>query len=135
MFPKKSQAPASLPRSMTDAMANASFSVLGTGTQIKGDITATTDLHIDGRIEGDIDCAGLVQGEASEIHGAIAAKSARLAGSLHGSISGGEVVILKTAHIHGDVQYDSLTIEPGAKVEGRLTLRQAEEAPRLALAN
>ena len=116
-------------------MTDASFSVLGAATRIKGDITATADLHIDGRIEGDIDCARLVQGEASEIHGTITAKSAQLAGTLHGSIGCGEVVILKTAHIHGDVQYDTLTIEQGAKVDGRLTPRESEATPRLVVAN
>ncbi len=138
MFQKKAPAsthPRSAQRTTTDAMGEASFSVLGAATQIKGDITATADLHIDGRIEGDIHCTGLVQGETSEIHGAITAQTARLAGTLHGSITSGDLVILKSAHIHGDVEYDTLTVEHGAQIDGRLTPRAADGAPRLVVAN
>jgi len=45
---------------------------------ITGNVSATVDLHIDGRVEGDIGCAGLVQGPDSVIHGNVTAKSARL---------------------------------------------------------
>ena len=100
-----------------------SFSVLGADLSIKGDISAQADLHIDGRIEGDVDCTSLVQGENSAIHGAVRAKTARLSGAVHGSIEAGELVILKSARIHGDVAYDALTIEQGAQVDGRFTHR------------
>jgi cytoskeletal protein CcmA (bactofilin family) len=97
------------------------FSVLGADLAIKGDITASADLHIDGHVEGDITCATLVQGEASVIHGAIKAQSARLSGAVHGGIEVTQLTILKSARIHGDVVYDAVTIEQGAHVEGRLS--------------
>ena len=50
-------------------MAGSTFSVLGPDIAITGDLKATADLHVDGRIDGDIDCAVLVQGEAGEING------------------------------------------------------------------
>ncbi len=99
--------------------AGSTFSVTGADVAIRGDIAATADLHIDGTIEGDIKCASLVQGEKSSISGAIVAESARLAGKVTGSITARELVILRTAHIEGDVHYDALTIEQGAEVDGR----------------
>ncbi len=105
------------------AMAGSTFSVLGADTAIKGDISASADLHVDGKVEGDIACASLVQGEASEIIGNVHAESARLAGIVRGSITARELVILKTARIHGDVHYDALTIEQGAQVDGRFSPR------------
>jgi cytoskeletal protein CcmA (bactofilin family) len=110
------------------AMANTTFSVLGADTQIKGNISASADLHIDGRVEGDVTCTSLVQGEASEIVGAIKAESARLSGTVRGTISARELVVLKSAHIHGDVHYDALTIEQGAQVDGRFAPRAGEDA-------
>jgi cytoskeletal protein CcmA (bactofilin family) len=101
-------------------MAASTFSVLGADLAVKGDITASADLHIDGHVEGDITCAALVQGESSAIHGAIRAQTARLAGTVHGGIEAGHLVILKSARIHGDVTYDALTIEQGAHIDGRL---------------
>jgi len=133
MFSKK---PAEAPRPTpagNRAMAG-SFSVLGPDTAIRGDISASADLHVDGKVEGDIACAGFVQGETSEITGNISADTARFAGTVHGTITARELVILKSARIRGDVNYDALTIEQGAQVEGRLTPRAAESEPHLTLA-
>ena len=118
-----------------------SFSVLGADIVITGDIHAAADLHVDGKIEGDLTCAALVQGEGSEVLGAIRADSARLAGTVRGSIEAGQLTVLKTARIHGDVAYDALIIEQGAQVEGRFSHRTAaapvvageDEAARISL--
>lgn len=131
MFSKKPEAPSAVASS--DAMSGATFSVLGADLAIKGDLTATADLHVDGKVEGDITCAALVQGQSSVIAGAIRAESARLAGTVKGSISAGALVVLKTARIEGDVSYDTLTIEQGARVDGKLTPRTVAE-PKLAIA-
>jgi cytoskeletal protein CcmA (bactofilin family) len=118
------------------------FSVIGADVVIKGDVTASADLHVDGRIEGDIACSALVQGEGSHVEGGIEAETARLAGSVTGSIAARELVILKTARISGDVHYDALTIEQGAEVEGRFAHRTPAKAaakddgePKLTLAS
>lgn len=101
-------------------MANSStFSVIGADVTIRGDISASADLHVDGTIAGDLTCARLVQGEASRIEGAVVADSARLAGAVKGTITARELVILKSARIEGDVHYEALTIEQGASVDGR----------------
>ena len=101
------------------ANGNSTFSVIGSDVTITGDVSASADLHIDGKVEGDIKCASLVQGDGSAISGAIVAESARLSGEVRGSITAKELVILKSARIHGDVHYDALTIEQGAQVDGR----------------
>lgn len=113
-------------------MGSSTFSVLGADVAIKGDISAKTDLHIDGRVDGDIGCTSLVQGEGSEITGTVVAETARLAGRVRGSITAGQLVILKSARIEGDVFYDALTIEQGATVEGKFAHREPE--PKLSIA-
>lgn len=107
---------------------NSTFSVIGSDVTITGDVSATTELHVDGKIAGDITCASIVQGETSVIEGAIEAESARMAGTVKGSISARELVILRSAKIHGDVHYDALTIEQGAEVEGRFAPKKASSA-------
>jgi cytoskeletal protein CcmA (bactofilin family) len=103
--------------------SSSTFSVFGADISITGDVRAEAELHVDGRIEGDIACRTLVQGAQSEVVGAVAADNARLAGRVRGSITVGELVILKSARIEGDVHYDTLTIEQGAEVDGRLAHR------------
>ena len=104
------------------------FSMIGPDVAITGDLTASADLHVDGRVTGDIACASLVQGEASEIEGAIVAESARLSGRVTGSVTVRELTVMKSARIEGDVRYDSLTIEQGAQVEGHFA-HSREPAP------
>jgi len=97
--------------------------VIGSDVTITGNVAASTELHVDGSIEGDIECASLVQGETSTVKGAIKAETARLAGKVDGSIDARELVVLKSATITGDVHYDALTIEQGAAVDGRFAPR------------
>lgn len=99
------------------------FSVVGADVTIAGNVIAQADLHIDGAIEGDIQCATLVQGETSRIKGAIVADSVRLSGIVEGAINARELVIERMAHITGDVSYETISIAPGGRVEGRFTIR------------
>ena len=117
----------SAPRTQVKAMANSTFSVFGADIRIKGDVVASADLHIDGRVEGDVACTSLVQGESGEIVGGVTAESARLSGTVRGTINARELVVLKSARIHGDVHYDTLTIEQGAQVDGRFAPRVAAD--------
>jgi cytoskeletal protein CcmA (bactofilin family) len=104
-------------RSMPNA---ATFSVIAADVVIRGNVEATTDLHIDGTIEGDIACATVVQGEGSRVEGAIEADRARLSGTVNGTVTVRELVVLRSARIEGDVHYETLTVEQGASLNGRL---------------
>jgi cytoskeletal protein CcmA (bactofilin family) len=109
---------------MATGARNTTFSIIGSDVVITGNVSATVDLHIDGRIEGDLSCANLVQGADSMVKGAIVAESAKLAGSVDGSITARDLVIHSTAKITGDVAYENLTIEQGSQIEGRFAHRR-----------
>lgn len=110
---------------MASGARHTTFSVLGSDVVITGDVAASVDLHIDGKIDGDLKCANLVQGEASEIKGAVTADTAKIAGLLDGSIEAKTLIVHATARITGDVIYETITIENGGKVEGKLSHRRA----------
>ena len=131
MFSKKPDSP-EWPSSST--MAASTFSVLGPDIVVNGDLSAKVDLHLDGKVKGDVGCAALIQGETGEVTGAVTADSARVAGKIKGSITAGVLVVLKSARIEGDVTYGTLTIEEGAQVDGKFTPRAAEAEPKLMLA-
>lgn len=126
MFSRKSTARTALARN--DVGARGTFSILGADLIVRGDVTTSSDLHIDGEIAGDIQCASIVQGERSTIRGAIVAKSARLSGKVVGNVEAADLVVLGSARIEGDLHYDALTIEHGAQVDGRLSRRAVESA-------
>ncbi len=133
MFTKKAD-PMSKPAAAPRSSGASTFSLLGSDTVIRGDIEANVDLHIDGRVIGDITCSSLVQGVESTVTGAIRAESVRIAGTVQGTVAAREVVILQSAVIEGDVAYDSLTVEQGARINGRLEPNGGQMPPAIALA-
>lgn len=107
-------------KSSRNSMGSGStFSVIGSDVVITGNVAAKVDLHVDGRVEGDLQCASLVQGEGSEIHGAIVAETARLAGVVEGAIDARELIIESTARITGDIAYETISIEQGGNIDGQ----------------
>ena len=128
MFSSKSEPSSPQIPTKAKSMANpgGTFSVIGPDVTIRGDIEASVDLHVDGKIVGNLACASLVQGESSRIEGEIKAESARLSGEIKGTIEVRNLVVLKSAQIEGDVSYDTLTIEQGASVDGRFAPLRAK---------
>ncbi len=106
------------------------FSIIASDVEITGNLTAKVDLHIDGKVQGDVVCGSLVQGEGSVIMGKVVAESARLSGKVEGSIEATDLVIEASARITGDVLYQNLTIAPGGQVEGKFKHR-GSVAPNL----
>ena len=95
--------PPAVPAKMATGARHTTFSILGSDVVVTGNVAASVDLHVDGKIEGDLKCANLVQGEASEIKGAVTAETAKIAGLLDGSIEAKTLIVHATARITGDV--------------------------------
>jgi len=130
MFSKSKQGPDAVLPAVSGGAKGATFSVIGADVLITGDIRATVDLHIDGRIQGDVTCATLVQGEGSHIAGAVEADQARLAGTIEGTLKVKSLVIEAKARIRGDVSYETLSMAVGAEVDGRLTHIDSAAVPQ-----
>ena len=96
------------------------FSVFGSDVSIVGNVKASADLHIDGNVEGDVECGSLAQGADSRILGNVTADIARLAGTVEGAVRVRQLTIERTARITGDVEYETITIENGGNIDGRL---------------
>lgn len=109
------------------------FSVIGPDVVIAGNVTATADLHIDGRVEGDVNCGSLAQGSESQIFGSVTAESARLAGSIEGTVRVRQLTVERSARITGDVEYENITIENGGHIDGRMKHMSTVEAPARAV--
>ena len=127
MFSRSKQSPDTaqiLPQRNNISMRNNSghtFSIIASDVEIIGNVSAGVDLHIDGKVQGDVTCAKLVQGEGSIITGKVTAESAKLSGHVKGSIEANELVVESSARIKGDVIYGNLTIAPGGQIEGKFS--------------
>ena len=109
-----------------------SFSVLGAEVTVSGDITAA-DLHLDGRIDGDVSCGSLVLCAGGQIAGSVTADCARIAGTITGAVSARELTVEGGARITGDIAYEAITIDTGAQVDGQLRRIVRDEGGEAAL--
>lgn len=127
MFSRSKQSPDTVPtlpqRNNTNVRNNSghTFSVIASDVEIIGNLSARVDLHIDGKVQGDVTCGNLVQGEGSFIAGKVTAESAKLSGHVEGSIEANDLVIESSARVKGDVVYSNLTIAPGGQIEGKFS--------------
>lgn len=100
------------------------YSFVGPEVVVTGDVDSPGQLHIDGKVTGDVSCGTLCQGESGAITGNIVAEDARLAGLVDGAVSAGTLLLEPTARITGDVLYGTLTVATGAQVDGRFKHRE-----------
>ena len=98
---------------------------LGASIQIKGEVTGTEDLHIEGIVEGPIRLKGheLTVGPAaqltSEIHAGDVVAFGKIMGNVHAR---GRVDIRKDGSITGDISSARISIEDGAYFKGRIEI-------------
>lgn len=133
MFSKSSSSQSNASSAAATGARHTPFSIIGGDVTVRGDIEATVDLHIDGKVEGDIGCAALVQGPDSRIKGHVSARTARIGGLVEGSIAADELIVETSARITGDVIYQTISIATGGQIDGQLTHRDAGAAGDLKL--
>jgi cytoskeletal protein CcmA (bactofilin family) len=102
------------------------------GTEFVGNITTSTDIRIDGVVEGNIAAKGkVVIGETGNIKGDINAKNADVLGTINGKINIVDFLTLKsTARVKGDILVGRLLIDVGATLVGYCSMQQAEHGHR-----
>ena len=111
------------------------LSFIGPEVVVSGDVATDAQLHLDGRIDGNVRCQQLVQGQAGIVSGNIQADEARIAGTVEGQVNVRTLFVEASARIMGDIAYETISIDAGAQLEGRLARRAAlgaDEAPLIA---
>lgn len=93
-------------------------SIISEGTKIKGDITSSGIIHIDGKIEGDITCNEVIIGIKGAVMGNVNANNLQLYGSLNGKAVVDQLFVAKSAKMTGDATHNTIAIEPGAYIDG-----------------
>jgi cytoskeletal protein CcmA (bactofilin family) len=98
---------------------------LGASLQIKGHITGTEDLQIDGKIDGPITLRGhqLTVGSTAQLNSEIHAGEVIVYGKVVGNVHARERVDVKTdGSIIGDISTARISIEDGAHFKGRIEI-------------
>jgi cytoskeletal protein CcmA (bactofilin family) len=100
--------------------ASTSASLIGAGTTMKGDITSSGDLRIDGTLVGNIHCtAKVVIGANGNVQGDIGGQQADIMGKVSGTIKVKDLLQLKGGSVvNGNIEAAKLQIEPTANFNG-----------------
>jgi len=104
--------------------------IIGANTIIKGEINGSSNLRVDGTVEGSITVSGNVLiGENGRVKGDIVAPELMVSGQVEGNatIENG-LSIYSTGSLVGDVKVGSLKIEDGGVFKGHseMTFKAAE---------
>ncbi|MBS1235250.1 MAG: cell shape determination protein CcmA [Proteobacteria bacterium] len=116
-----------LARKPTEKPCNTIDTLIGVSTDMKGDITFSGGLRIDGKVKGNItarsdDNSTLVLSENAVVTGDVSVPHMIVNGKIKGNVRSAERLELQSrAEINGDVGYKVLEIAAGAQVNGSMT--------------
>ena len=119
MFGAKPTKSAPKPQSRIDCL-------IGAETAIEGNVSFSGGLRIDGKVHGNITAEDgkpgtLVISESARVEGEIRVPHIFINGAVVGPVHSGEYIELQPkANVTGDVHYNTLEMQLGAVIEGRL---------------
>ncbi len=104
---------------------------IGKSVIIKGELSGSEDLFLDGEVEGNIDLHNhnLVIGPNGRVRANVFAKDVTIHGTVDGSVTGvNKVELKKSALLNGDILTQRIVIEDGAFFKGSIDIRKGETA-------
>jgi len=105
---------------------------IGKSVQIKGELTGSEDLYLDGSIEGTVDLRdhSLIIGPNGKIKASISARDLVVHGRVEGNITAtGRVELRKSCTLIGDVSTQRIVIEDGAFFKGAIDIKEKSQQP------
>ncbi len=105
-------------KSKSTESVNSIPSIIAKGLVITGNLVSDGEIQIEGIVVGDITANKLSIGETAHVTGSIDANEILIRGKIDGGIKAVEVSITSSASVKGDVINSSLSIEPGAIIDG-----------------
>lgn len=100
------------------------------GIRIKGELTGSEDLFIDGKVEGKISMgnASVTVGPNAVVKAEIVSREVVVRGRVEGKLIGTErIQIWHTARIHGDMKAERIAIEEGSEIHGQVEIGHASK--------
>lgn len=119
------------PSSYPDSSGSRIPACLGASLQIKGELTGTEDLQIEGKVEGPISLDGhaLIVGPAAQLNSKIEARDVIVFGKVVGDVRARDRVDIRgDGSVIGDITTVRISIEDGAYFKGRIEILQSKQA-------
>jgi cytoskeletal protein CcmA (bactofilin family) len=110
-----------------DAPKSGEFALIGKSVVIKGELSGSEDLYLDGQVEGSIELRdhSLTVGPNGVVKANVSAKGVIVQGKLDGSIIASDKVELRqSAVVTGDLATQRISIEEGAFLKGKVDVQK-----------
>lgn len=106
--------------------------LVGEGVNITGNIVVLGAVHIYGNVNGEITAHEIHIGETGRVNGEIKVSLADIKGEVSNSIQVKETLIIRsTGKVSGTISYQSLEIEQGGMIEGKIEKNSAINTPKV----
>src|SRR5712671_2715589 len=122
-FPSSTPSASTPAFSVAPATSPRAAACISQGIKIKGEVTGSEDLFVDGIVDGKLNLANgsLTIGPNGHVKADVNAREVIVRGIIEGKVTGRDKVQLwSTGQVTGEVQTDRLAIEDGALLRGRV---------------
>jgi len=122
--------PAAKSAPVAPATASDRTAIIGLGVSISGDVTAESNLRVEGKVEGrSIETDHDVEvSESAKVVASVSGRSVRIAGEVTGDIAGSEkVLISKSGRVQGNIVAPRVQLEDGALFRGSIDMNPPSE--------
>jgi cytoskeletal protein CcmA (bactofilin family) len=117
-----------------ESSRSSEIATIGKSVVVKGELSGSEDLVVDGEVEGSIALRGqsLTIGPNGRVRANIEARNVILHGRVDGDIHASDRVELrKSASLSGDITTARISIEDGAFFKGTIDIQKPEPAPKI----
>lgn len=104
-------------------------SIIAADLHIVGNVSTEGELHVDGRIDGDIEGRSVTIGESGYVDGHIETREITIQGIVRGSIRARKVHLVHGCKVIADITHDVIGIDSGASFEGHCRRVADHDAP------
>jgi cytoskeletal protein CcmA (bactofilin family) len=121
----------------TGMAADRATARLGPNLHVKGEISGSEDLYVDGTVEGliQLDDRKLTVGATAKLRADIIAGEVIVSGSVKGNVRAKKIEIKKEGSLHGDLTTAQIMIQDGAYFKGTIEIERSAEAEKEAEKN
>ena len=102
-------------------------SIISDDIEIVGNLNCTGEIHLEGKLKGNVDAAKLTIGKSGHVLGDIYVDSLRVSGSVEGKVTATKVEISGTAYVKGNIYHETISIESGAELNGNFQRSDQQE--------
>ncbi len=102
--------------------------MIGEGVKIDGNIDLSLDVHVFGTVNGEIKAQDVFIGDSGIVNGIIVADNIEVRGQVQQTIEARQTLIIKsTGRVMGNIVYQSLEIENGGTIDGKIDKYNAKK--------